>query len=193
MSNEATINFTENRMSNEATINFVYVSRLNDGQAEIRIETNSRSALQDALTNLGLASARAVQPAAEAVVVAEVAPPVAEKAARKPKAKAGEEVKAAVAEAVAEAAAETVAETVVAAAEQVAEAAVEQDVQDAPEVANNVAAPAATVEEAAAAVRAYGAKNGLQAARDLLQKFGFARTTEVTADKAGEIVAAAAL
>jgi hypothetical protein len=170
-------------MSNEATINFVYVSRLNDGQAEIRIETNSRTSLQDALVHLGLATASATGhgPVVHAQATAEVAQPAPEKAARKPKAKAVEEVKAAVAEAVAE----TVAETVV--------AAVEQDVQDAPEVANNVAAPAATVEEAAAAVRAYGAKNGLQAARDLLQKFGFARTTEVTADKAGEIVAAAAL
>jgi hypothetical protein len=181
-------------MSNEATINFVYVSRLNDGQAEIRIETNSRTSLQDALVHLGLATASATGhgPVVHAQATAEVAQPAPEKAARKPKAKAVEEVKAAVAEAVAE----TVAETVVAVAETVAEtvvAAVEQDVQDAPEVANNVAAPAATVEEAAAAVRAYGAKNGLQAARDLLQKFGFARTTEVTADKAGEIVAAAAL
>ena len=51
----------------------------------------------------------------------------------------------------------------------------------------------ATVEEAAAAVRAYGAKHGLDAARALLQKHGFARTTEVTADKAGHIVAEAAL
>jgi outer membrane biosynthesis protein TonB len=49
----------------------------------------------------------------------------------------------------------------------------------------------ATPEEAAAAVKAYGAKNGIDAARALLQKFGFARTGDITAEKAGEIVEAA--
>lgn len=51
----------------------------------------------------------------------------------------------------------------------------------------------ATPEEAAAAVKAYGAKNGIDAARALLQKFGFARTGDITAEKAGEIVEAASV
>lgn len=51
----------------------------------------------------------------------------------------------------------------------------------------------ATPEEAAAAVKAFGAKNGIDAARSLLQKFGFARTGDITAEKAGEIVQAASV
>jgi outer membrane biosynthesis protein TonB len=51
-------------------------------------------------------------------------------------------------------------------------------------------APSATPAEAAEAVRAYGAKNGIAAARELLQRFGFAKTAEITADKAGDVVAA---
>lgn len=179
-------------MSNESTINFVFVSRLNDGAAEIRIETNSRTALQDALVHLGLASssqfgpalgAAIPNPAANEVVQGTVAEQTAKakpKSAKKPQAEA----------------------TVAAAAE--AEAPAQAVEAEAPadespaEVAAPVAAPVeavakATVEEAAAAVRAYGAKHGLDAARALLQKHGFARTTEVTADKAGHIVAEAAL
>lgn len=49
----------------------------------------------------------------------------------------------------------------------------------------------ATPAEAAEAVRAYGAKRGIAAARELLQKHGFAKTAEITADKAGLIVAEA--
>lgn len=50
-------------------------------------------------------------------------------------------------------------------------------------------AVSATPQEASEAVRAYGAKFGIAAARELLQKFGFAKTADITADKAGEIVA----
>lgn len=169
-------------MSNETTINFVFVSRLNDGAAEIRIETNSRSALQDALLHLGLASpSQFAEPKAAAPEVAkEVGQEAAPKKARSPKA-----TKAEVTD---------------------VEAKEESKTEEAPEVATNVAeqaapeaeqaAPAAataTVEDAAAAVRAYGAKHGLPAARELLQSFGFARTTEVTADKAAAVIAAASL
>ena len=180
-------------MSNESTINFVFVSRLNDGAAEIRIETNSRTALQDALVHLGLASssqfgstlgAAIPNPAVNEAVqntVAEQTAKAKPKSAKKPQA----EVVAAAAE--------------IEAPAEVAEAEVQAPADEIPaEVAAPVAAPVeavakATVEEAAAAVRAYGAKHGLDAARALLQKHGFARTTEVTADKAGHIVAEAAL
>jgi outer membrane biosynthesis protein TonB len=50
---------------------------------------------------------------------------------------------------------------------------------------------AKTPAEAAEAVRAYGAKNGIVAARELLQKHGFARTGDITADKAGALFAEA--
>lgn len=170
-------------MSNETTINFVFVSRLNDGAAEIRIETNSRTALQDALLHLGLATpsqfANPEESKPEVVQEAAVKKPRATKAAK--------------------AEVQDVAVKEEPKAEAAPEVAPEVE-QAAPEVAENVqeaAAPAATatvsIEEAAAAVRAYGAKNGLQAARDLLQSFGFARTTEVTADKAADVLAAATL
>jgi hypothetical protein len=165
-------------MSNESTINFVFVSRLNDGAAEIRIETNSRVALQDALLSLGLASAsQFAEPKQESK------PETTQESAAK-KTRATKATKAEVQDVVVKEEAKT-------------EAAPEA----APEVATNVAeeveqaapAAAATVEDAAAAVRAYGAKHGLPAARELLQSFGFARTTEVTADKAAAVIAAAAL
>jgi protein involved in polysaccharide export with SLBB domain len=47
-----------------------------------------------------------------------------------------------------------------------------------------------TVEAAQQAVKDYAAKNGIEAGRSLLAKFGFKRTNEITADKAGEIVGA---
>jgi DNA polymerase III gamma/tau subunit len=178
-------------MSNESTINFVFVSRLNDGAAEIRIETNSRTALQDALVHLGLASTASfgaailgapVNEATQAPAAEPVAEPVAEVKPKKSRA-------AKVAEEAVAAPVEEAAQTPEPEAEVQAPA-----VEAAAEVAAPVAAAAkATVEEAAAAVRAYGAKHGLDAARALLQKHGFARTTEVTAEKAGDIVAEAAL
>jgi hypothetical protein len=162
-------------MSNETTINFVFVSRLNDGAAEIRIETNSRSALQDALVHLGLAAPsqfangeQESKPDAAQEVVQEAAP-------KKPRA-----AKPAKAEV----------QDVVVKEEPKVEAAAEV-VEQAPVQA--AATATVSVEEAAAAVRAYGAKNGLAAARELLQSFGFARTTEVTADKAADVLAAATL
>jgi hypothetical protein len=174
-------------MSNESTINFVFVSRLNDGAAEIRIETNSRTALQDALVHLGLASSSQFGAAILGAPVNEAtqapaAEPVAEVKPKKSRA-------AKVAEEAVAAPVEEAAQTPEPEAEGQAPA-----VEAAAEVAAPVAAVAkATVEEAAAAVRAYGAKHGLDAARALLQKHGFARTTEVTAEKAGDIVAEAAL
>lgn len=171
-------------MSNESTINFVFVSRLNDGAAEIRIETNSRTALQDALVHLGLASTASFGPAILGAPVNEAAQapaaePVVEAKPKKSRA--------------AKPAEETVAAPVEETA-QTPEPEVEAVVEAVAEAAAPVEAVAkATVEEAAAAVRAYGAKHGLDAARALLQKHGFARTTEVTADKAGHIVAEAAL
>jgi hypothetical protein len=175
-------------MSNESTINFVFVSRLNDGAAEIRIETNSRTALQDALVHLGLASTASFGAAILGAPVNEATQaPVAEQTAEtKPK-------KSRAAKAVEEPVAVPVEETAQT-PEPEAEVAVEAVAEAVAEVAAPVEAVAkATVEEAAAAVRAYGAKHGLDAARALLQKHGFARTTEVTADKAGHIVAEAAL
>lgn len=165
-------------MSNESQINFVYVSRLNDGAAEIRIETNSRTALQDALVHLGLATATAER----ATAVTPVEEKVAEAKPKKAKAAKPEAVTDVVAKE--EVKAEEPAPAVEAAAQ-----------EPEPEVATPEAAAKATVsvEEAAAAVRAFGAKNGLQAARDLLAQFGFARTTEVTADKAADVLAAASL
>lgn len=171
-------------MSNESTINFVFVSRLNDGAAEIRIETNSRTALQDALVHLGLASTASFgaailgAPGNEAAQ-APAAEPVAEVKPKKSRA------------------AKPAEETVAAPVQETAQTP-EPEVEVVAEAVAEVAAPVevvakATVEEAAAAVRAYGAKHGLDAARALLQKHGFARTTEVTADKAGRIVAEAAL
>ena len=171
-------------MSNESTINFVFVSRLNDGAAEIRIETNSRTALQDALVHLGLASTASFGAAILGAPVNEAAQaPVVEQTAEvKPKKSR---------------AAKPAEETVVAPVQETAQTP-EPEVEVVVKAVAEVAAPAeavakATVEEAAAAVRAYGAKHGLDAARALLQKHGFARTTEVTADKAGHIVAEAAL
>ena len=171
-------------MSNESTINFVFVSRLNDGAAEIRIETNSRTALQDALVHLGLASTASFGAAILGAPVNEAtqapaAEPVAEVKPKKSRA------------------AKPAEETVAAPVQETAQTP-EPEVEVVVEAVAEVAAPAeavakATVEEAAAAVRAYGAKHGLDAARALLQKHGFARTTEVTADKAGHIVAEAAL
>ena len=170
-------------MSNESTINFVFVSRLNDGAAEIRIETNSRTALQDALVHLGLASTASFGAAILGAPVNEAtqapaAEPVAEVKPKKSRA--------------AKPAEETVAAPVQETA-QTPEPEVEVVVEAVAEAAPVEAVAKATVEEAAAAVRAYGAKHGLDAARALLQKHGFARTTEVTADKAGHIVAEAAL
>lgn len=172
-------------MSNESTINFVFVSRLNDGAAEIRIETNSRSALQDALLSLGLASpSQFAEPKAAAPEVAkgEVQEAAPKKGGRAPKA-----TKAEVTDVVAkeEAAPEV--------APEVATNVAEQAAPEAEQAAPAVATATVSVEEAAAAVRAYGAKNGLHAARELLQSFGFARTTEVTADKAADVLAAATL
>lgn len=171
-------------MSNESTINFVFVSRLNDGAAEIRIETNSRTALQDALVHLGLASTASFGAAILGAPVNEAtqapaAEPVAEIKPKKSRA------------------AKVVEETVPAPVEEAAQTP-EPEAEVVVEAVAEVAAPVeavakATVEEAAAAVRAYGAKHGLDAARALLQKHGFARTTEVTAEKAGDIVAEAAL
>lgn len=165
-------------MSNESTINFVFVSRLNDGAAEIRIETNSRTALQDALVHLGLASTASFGSAILGAPVNEAtqapaAEPVAEVKPKKSRA------------------AKPVEETVAAPVEETAQTPEPEAVAEAAAPVEAVAK--ATVEEAAAAVRAYGAKHGLDAARALLQKHGFARTTEVTADKAGHIVAEAAL
>lgn len=163
-------------MSNETTINFVFVSRLNGGEAEIRIETNSRTSLQDALLHLGLAT-----PSQFANGEQESKPETAQEAAPK-KPRSPKVAKAEVQDVVAKE--ETKAEAAPEAAPEVVE-------QAAPEAAP--AAATATVEDAAAAVRAYGAKHGLPAARELLQSFGFARTTEVTADKAAAVIAAAAL
>jgi hypothetical protein len=47
-----------------------------------------------------------------------------------------------------------------------------------------------TVEAAQQAVKDYAAKNGIEAGRALLAKFGFKRTNEITAEKAAEIVGA---
>lgn len=63
--------------------------------------------------------------------------------------------------------------------------------QETPAASTASSAASATPAEAAEAVRAYGAKKGIVAARELLQKFGFAKTADITADKAGAVVEAA--
>jgi hypothetical protein len=50
-------------------------------------------------------------------------------------------------------------------------------------------APSATPAQAAEAVRAFGARFGITAARELLQRHGCVKTADITADKAGAIVA----
>lgn len=53
------------------------------------------------------------------------------------------------------------------------------------------AGDAITPQQAADAVRAYGAKTSIEAARALLQKHGFAKTGDITADKAAAVHAEA--
>lgn len=53
------------------------------------------------------------------------------------------------------------------------------------------AGDAITPQQAAEAVRAYGAKTSIEAARALLQKHGFAKTGDITADKAAAVHAEA--
>ena len=47
-----------------------------------------------------------------------------------------------------------------------------------------------TVEDAQQAVKDYAAKNGIEAGRELLNKFGLKRTSEITQQNAGDIVGA---
>ena len=61
------------------------------------------------------------------------------------------------------------------------------------QAASSAGSSQSTPAQAAEAVRAYGAKHGIAAARELLQKFGFAKTADITAEKAGEVVAAASV
>lgn len=48
-----------------------------------------------------------------------------------------------------------------------------------------------TVEDAAQAVKDFAAKHGIEAGRELLNKFGLKRTSEITAEQAAEIAKAA--
>src|SRR5207237_331878 len=57
--------------------------------------------------------------------------------------------------------------------------------------ASGAASGSVTQQQAADAVRAYGARTSVEEARALLGKFGFTRTAEITPEKAAEVLAAA--
>ena len=153
-------------------------ARLND-QVHLDIYTEDIAELANALVFFGLASNTA-QPA-----------PAPAPAAEEPKAK--KPRKPAATQPVAEAApAEAApAETAVESPSEGNEPAVEASAPETPVVPAASSTVSATPAEAAEAVRAYGAKHGILAARELLQRFGFSKTSEITADKAGAVVEAA--
>jgi hypothetical protein len=137
-------------------------------RVKLRITTNSRDELASALNFFGLANPTGATAPAEETKAEETK--AEETKAKKPKV---------------EKAAAPAAKTEAPAAKTEAPAAAAET------PAATTDAPKATVEQAAEAVRAFGAKKGIVAARELLQKHGFGRTSEITADKAGLIVAEA--
>jgi hypothetical protein len=165
--------------------------------AQIQIQTETLNELAQALVFFNLAT-----PAAQRDGVAQAPAPVAEE----PKAKKSKAAKAATSPDTAETAAASETKTPASDTSDTtpsasANGADEGNAAAAGQEAETVAAPAAssagssqsTPAQAAEAVRAYGAKHGIAAARELLQKFGFAKTADITADKAGEVVTAASV
>lgn len=155
----------------------------------LHVQTDSLEELGRALVFFGLANANNAQPnpaQQERPLAAAVEEPAAPKQ-RKPRAVKSEP-------AATPAAAEPALPETVAAAPAAGNAAAEvfeQEATAALTASSSAPVPSATPAEAADAVRAYGAKFGITAARELLQKHGFAKTADITAEKAGEIVAAA--
>lgn len=160
----------------------------------LHVQTDSLEELGRALVFFGLANANNAQPNAaqqELPLAAAVEEPAAPKQ-RKPRAVKSEP--AATPAAAETALPETAAAAPAAESPSEGNAAAEVSEQEAPAAqtaSSSVPAPSATPAEAADAVRAYGAKFGITAARELLQKHGFAKTADITAEEAGEIVAAA--
>lgn len=154
--------------------------------AQLEITTDNLAEMGNALVFFGLAN-KPVSAPAEVTVAADPAPVVAEEPkAKKPR-------KPAATQPAAEAAPVETApvETAVESPSEGNAPAAEASAPEAPAASTASSPASATPAEAAEAVRAYGAKNGILAARELLQKFGFAKTAEITADKAGAIVEAA--
>jgi hypothetical protein len=136
----------------DSTIRLTYRAAVANG-AEVFIESTDLATFQGALTSLGLASPNAPQP--EAIQnVAPTATPVAEK-----KAKPAKPVKA---------------EDPIPVKVEAPAPAVETAQPDAP--------AARTPAEAAAAIRAYGSKTSIDAAKKLLGHLGLARTADITPD-----------
>lgn len=155
-------------------------------RAEISISGNSVALVARALEHFGLATPQVVP--AGAAPAAEPAPAPAEKKTRAKKEAAAPVEKPVGTPVESQPATTQPADAPAASEGNAAAAASEPETTAAPAASSAVSA---TPEEAAAAVKAYGAKNGIDAARALLQKFGFARTGDITAEKAGEIVEAA--
>lgn len=161
--------------------------------AQLDITTDNLTEMGNALVFFGLGTP---QQAAPAAVVEEPTPVVAEEPAapkqRKPRAPKAEAAATTIEEPAA-AISETAAAPATAAADEGNEPAAEPTPAPEAETPASTASSvvSATPAEAAEAVRAYGAKKGIVAARELLQSFGFAKTADITADKAGAVVAAA--
>ena len=157
------------------------LAALND-KVHLDITTDNLQEMAVALQFFGLANTSAKdEPAAEPAPAPVAEEPKAKKP-RKPAATQPAPEPAPVETAPAEPAAESPSE---------GNAAAEVSEPEAPAVSSASLPASATPAEAAEAVRAYGAKRGIAAARELLQKYGFAKTAEITADKAGLIVAEA--
>lgn len=155
--------------------------------AQLHVVTDSLNDMAQALLFFGLANAnQAPANPAQQELPLEAPAPVAEE----PKAKKSR--KPAATQPVAEPApVETVPAEPAAESPSEGNAAVEASAPAAPAASTASSPASATPAEAAEAVRAYGAKNGIAAARDLLLKHGFAKTAEITADKAAAILAEA--
>lgn len=156
-------------------------------RAEISISGTDVKLVSDALMHFGLGSPQAAA-APAAAPAADPTPAPAEKKTRAKKEAAAPVEKPVETPVESQPATTQPADAPAASEGNAAAAASEPETTAAPAASSAVSA---TPEEAAAAVKAYGAKNGIDAARALLQKFGFARTGDITADKAGEIVEAA--
>ena len=161
-------------------LHVTFRARLGDN-AEIAISGSDVKLVSEALVHFGLGTPQ--QPAAAPAPVEKTPADVAEKLAKKVRAKK-------------EAAAEPVEKPAQEAAPIETPPAVSSEPAPAPATAAEepaAVAPSATPEDAAAAVKAYGAKHGIDAARALLQQFGFSRTGDITADKAAAVVEAASV
>ena len=161
------------------------LAALND-KVHLDITTDNLQEMAVALQFFGLANTSAKdEPAAEPAAEPAPAPVAEEPKAKKPRKPAATQP------APEPAPVETAPEEPAAASPSEGNAAAEVSEPETPAVSSASLPASATPAEAAEAVRAYGAKRGIAAARELLQKYGFAKTAEITADKAGLIVAEA--